>query len=122
MIKDFYIKFVTKVAENRNRTYEEMDLVARGRVWNGLKGIDINLIDMIGGLDEAIDVAKQLAGIDVETPVHLIHYPKSRSFFNQLFSRFSAFSKFISNPVDQLEEYLQELQMRPLFLMPFTIR
>lgn len=122
MIRDFYFKFVTKVAENRNRSYDEIDQVARGRVWNGLKGIDIDLIDMIGGLDEAIDVAKNLAGIEDETTIRLIYYPKSRSFFNQLFSRIYIFSKFVINPIDQLEEYLQEIQMRPLLLMPFSLR
>jgi protease-4 len=122
MIKDFYFKFVTKVADNRNRSYDEIDQVARGRVWNGLKGIDIDLIDMIGGLDEAIDVAKDLAGIEDETTIRLIYFPKSRSFFSQLFSRIYVFSKFVINPIDQLEEYLQEIQMRPLLLMPFTLR
>jgi len=122
MIEDFYFKFVTKVAENRNRSYEEIDKVARGRVWNGLKGIDIHLIDMIGGLDEAIDVAKDLAGIDDETAVRLIYYPKRKSFFNQMFSIISVFSDFVVNPIDQLESYFQKMQLRPLLLMPFTIR
>ena len=104
-----------------NRSFDEIDLIARGRVWSGLKGIDINLIDMIGGLDEAINIAKQMANIEDETSVRLIYYPKKRSFFNQLFNRFTILSKFISNPMYQLENYIQELQSRPLLLMPFTI-
>ena len=122
MISDFYFKFVTKVAENRKRTYEEIDEVARGRVWNGLKGIDIHLIDMIGGMDEAVDIAKDLAGIEDETSVHLLYFPKSRSFVNQLFSRFSIISNFTLNPVGQLENYLWKLQMKPLMLMPFILQ
>jgi protease-4 len=121
MISDFYYKFVTKVAESRNRSYDEIDNIARGRVWSGLKGIDINLIDMIGGLDEAIEIAKDMANIEDETSVRLIYYPKSRSFFNQLFSRFIIYSKLITNPVGQLEEFLQDIQIKPLLLMPFTI-
>jgi protease-4 len=122
MISDFYFKFVTKVAENRKRTYEEIDEVARGRVWNGLKGIDIHLIDMIGGMDEAVDIAKDLAGIEDETSVRLMYFPKSRSFINQLFNRFSIISNFTLNPVGQLENYLWKLQMKPLMLMPFILR
>jgi protease-4 len=122
MIRDFYFKFVTKVAQNRDKSYEAIDRVARGRVWSGLKGLDIDLIDMIGGLDEAIDVAKILAGIEDETTIRLIYYPKSQSYFNQLFTRISVLSKFVINPIDQLEKYLQEIQMQPLLTMPFTIR
>jgi len=122
MIRDFYQKFVTKVAESRNRSLDEIDRVARGRVWSGLKGIDIDLIDMLGGLDEAINIAKQMANIEEETSVRLIYYPKRQSFFNQLFNRFTILSKFLTNPVYQLENYIQEIQTRPLLLMPFTIR
>jgi len=122
MISDFYFKFVMKVAENRNRTYEEIDQVARGRVWNGLKGIDIHLIDMIGGLDEAVDIAKDLADIEDETSIRLIYFPKGRSFINQLFSRFSIISNITVNPVGHLEDYLWKLQMKPLMLMPFVLR
>jgi len=121
MISDFYFKFVMKVAENRNRTYEEIDQVARGRVWNGLKGIDIHLIDMIGGLDEAVDIAKDLADIEDETSIRLIYFPKGRSFINQLFSRFSIISNITVNPIGHLEDYLWKLQMKPLMLMPFVL-
>jgi protease-4 len=121
MINDFYFKFVTKVADNRNRSFEEIDQVARGRVWNGSKGVEIDLIDMIGGLDEAIDIAKELAGIDDAASVRLVYFPKSRSFLNQLFSRISFFTKFAANPVGELEVYFQELQSRPLSLIPFIL-
>jgi protease-4 len=122
MIQDFYFKFVTKVAENRNQTYEEIDQVARGRVWHGLQGIKINLIDMIGGLDEAVDMAKVLAGIDVDQTVKLIYYPKSRSVFSQYFNLISLFTEISLNPIKKMEAYLQKIQMQPLMLMPFTFQ
>lgn len=122
MISDFYHKFVTKVAERRKESYDEIDHIARGRVWDGSEGIDINLIDKIGGLDEAVEIAKDMAKIEHQTSVRLIYYPKSRSLFNQLFSRFSINSKLLTNPLEQLEEYFQEIQIKPLFLMPYTIQ
>jgi protease-4 len=122
MIKDFYTKFVTKVAESRNETYDNIDRVARGRVWHGKDGIEINLIDMIGGLDEAIDVAKQLAGIEADQVVRLIYFPRSRSVFSQYFKRISLMTEMFVNPINQLESYLQELQMQPLMLMPFNLK
>jgi protease-4 len=122
MIQDFYVKFVTKVAQNRNQSYETIDQVARGRVWHGLQGIDIDLIDMIGGLDEAVDVAKDLAGIDENQTIRLIYYPKSRSVFNQYFNLISMLSEVAQNPINRIEVYLQEFQMQPLMLMPFTLQ
>jgi protease-4 len=122
MIKDFYFKFVTKVAENRDTTYETIDRVARGRVWSGQNGLNIDLIDMIGGLDDAIEVAKDLADIEDETTIQLIYYPKRQSYFNQLFSRISFISKTVINPIEQLEKHLLELQMKPLMLMPFSLQ
>lgn len=122
MIKDFYFKFVTKVAENRRKTYDDIDRVARGRVWHGLEGIKIHLIDLIGGLDESIVVAKKLAGISQDKTVRLIYFPKSRSVFSQYFGRISLLSEVITNPLAQLEKILRELQMQPLMLMPFKIQ
>jgi protease-4 len=122
MIQDFYFKFVTKVAENRNQTYEDIDQVARGRVWHGFQGIKINLIDMIGGLDEAVDVAKVLADIDADQEVELIYYPKRRSVFSQYFNYISLITELSLNPLEGIEEYLQKIQMQPLMLMPFILQ
>ena len=77
---------------------------------------------MIGGLDDAIMVAKQLANIQEETTIQLIYYPKSQSYFNQLFSRISFISETLINPIEKLEKSLLEIQMKPLALMPFSIQ
>jgi protease-4 len=122
MIQDFYTKFVAKVAESRKQTYDAIDQVARGRVWHGLQGIDIHLIDMIGGFDDAVDVAKYLAGIADDESVRLIYYPKSRSVWNRYFRLFSFLSEVTLNPIDHVEKYLSEIQLRPLMLMPFSIQ
>jgi protease-4 len=122
MISDFYTKFVTKVAESRGKSYQEIDQIARGRVWNGSDGVNIHLVDLIGGLDDAINVAKELAGIDADKSVQLINFPRSRSFFSQMVNRISVMSEFTSNPVYHLESYLGELQMRPLAIMPFILQ
>jgi hypothetical protein len=73
-------------------------------------------------VDEAVDVAKDLAGIDENQTVRLIYYPKSRSVFNQYFSLISMLSEVTLNPISQIETYLQEIQMQPLMLMPFTLQ
>ena len=61
-----YEKFISKVADNRGVTNEEIDKIARGKVWIGSKALEIGLIDDIGGIDRAIEMAAQLAEIDDE--------------------------------------------------------
>jgi len=55
-----YKKFVTKAAESRGMTYEEMNKVAQGRVWTGQQAVKLGLVDDLGGIWKAIDVAKEL--------------------------------------------------------------
>ena len=61
-----YDKFITKVADNRGVTKEEIDQIARGKVWIGSKALEIGLVDEIAGIDRAIELAAELAEIDEE--------------------------------------------------------
>jgi protease-4 len=120
-INDFYHKFVSKVAASRQKSYEEIDHIARGRVWNGGEGLKNGLVDLIGGLDEAIDIAKDLVGIQKEAAVRLVYYPRSRSFFGRYLGNLSIMSGFMHNPLAQLENFIRTFNMQPLMLMPFQI-
>jgi protease-4 len=64
MIDDFYINFVTIVAEGRGKTYDEVDAIAGGRVWAGSDALKLGLIDMYGGLEKSIEVAAEMAGLE----------------------------------------------------------
>ena len=61
-----YEKFIAKVADNRGVTKEEIDQIARGKVWIGSKALEIGLVDEIAGIDLAIVLAAELAEIDEE--------------------------------------------------------
>ena len=61
-----YDKFIAKVADNRGVTKEEIDQIARGKVWIGSKALEIGLVDEIAGIDRAIELAAELAEIDEE--------------------------------------------------------
>jgi protease-4 len=80
----FYQTFITKVAESRNTTPERIDQVARGRVWTGLQAKDRGLVDELGGLDRAIEIAKERAGIPAGEDVELVIYPARRSLYEAL--------------------------------------
>lgn len=58
-----YDTFITRVAEGRKMTKEQVDSVGQGRVWLGAKAATIGLVDEIGGMDAAIKYAAQLANV-----------------------------------------------------------
>lgn len=74
---EFYREFVSKAAQGRSMKIEDMDKVAQGRVWTGTQAKEQGLIDELGGLDKAIEVAKQLAKIPAERDVQIVEYPKA---------------------------------------------
>lgn len=59
-----YENFITLVANNRNMTLEQVDAIAQGRVWSGVKAKELGLVDELGSLDDAIVAAAQLANIE----------------------------------------------------------
>jgi protease-4 len=64
MIDQGYREFLARVAESRGMTTEEVDLIARGRVWSGEDAYDHGLVDNLGDLDDAIAAAAELAELD----------------------------------------------------------
>ncbi|MCD6379475.1 S49 family peptidase, partial [bacterium] len=60
--------------------------LAHGRVWTGRQGKEKGLVDELGGLDKAIEVAKGLAGIEPGEKVTLVHYPIKKSLFETIMS------------------------------------
>ncbi len=79
-----YRDFVKKAAAGRHKTYEEMDRIARGRVWSGLQGVEIGLVDKLGDFDEAVKTAKRMAGIPQDERVILVTYPRIKPFLERL--------------------------------------
>ncbi len=63
-VSSLYSQFVRKVADNRGRTPEEIDNVARGRVWTGQHAHEFGLVDELGDLDDAIEAAARLADLE----------------------------------------------------------
>jgi len=82
-----YDQFLTKVAEGRNMTKDEVNAVGRGRVWTGRQAKEIKLVDELGGLTKAIELAKGLAGIAREEEVRLVVWPKKKTFWESLLGR-----------------------------------
>jgi len=64
-----YDDFVGKVAEGRRRPTSEIEAVARGRVWTGRDALDRGLVDELGGLRDAVRIARERARLPKDAPV-----------------------------------------------------
>jgi protease-4 len=77
-----YTTFVEKVAEGRNMTFAKVDSIAQGRVWTGKEAIENGLVDELGSLEDAIEIAAELASIDT---YRIRNYPDYKSDFRDVF-------------------------------------
>lgn len=66
-----YDEFTAKVAEGRDMTREQVHKLARGRVWTGADAKANGLVDELGGLDLAIDLARKKAGLPADAPARV---------------------------------------------------
>ena len=83
-MEGFYKSFITKVADGRHSTPDRIDAVAQGRVWTGAQAKDRGLVDVLGGLDTAVSIAKERAHIPADEEVELVVYSARRSFFEAI--------------------------------------
>jgi protease-4 len=79
-----YDDFISKVAKGRSKDKAFIDTIGQGRVWTGSQGKERGLVDEYGGLDKAIEIAKQLANIPAEQGIQRVILPKPPSFFEEL--------------------------------------
>jgi protease-4 len=88
-IQDFYDGFIQKVAASRKMPVERVDQLGRGRVWTGSQARERGLVDALGGLDRAIALAKERAGISADTDVEIVSYPARKSLAELLIEELS---------------------------------
>ncbi|MBC8415033.1 MAG: signal peptide peptidase SppA [Candidatus Cloacimonetes bacterium] len=79
-IEETYIEFKTRVAEGREMTLEDVEMLAQGQVWSSEDALERNLIDGVGMLNDAIIKAAEIAGV-TEYSVHF--YPEKKSIFEE---------------------------------------
>jgi len=118
-----YDRFLTKVAEGRNMNKDDVDKIGKGRVWTGSRAKELGLVDEIGGLSRAIELAKELAGIPDDRSVKLVVWPRKVSFFSALFGRRQIRTKLDLH--SKLEKILNMLELLEnegsLAIMPLWI-
>lgn len=76
-----YETFLSRVMAGRNISRDSLHAIAQGRVWTGEDALKIGLVDVLGGLDDAIGIAAGKAGLDKYT---LISYPAEKNPIEEL--------------------------------------
>jgi protease-4 len=81
-VEHIYSTFVTRVANGRKMTFQNVDAIAQGRVWSGAEALKIGLVDKIGGMDDALEAAAKLAKIKKYSTKNYPEYDKK---FGEMF-------------------------------------
>ncbi|MFQ5637253.1 MAG: S49 family peptidase [bacterium] len=113
-----YDVFVKKVAQGRNLTEQRVRQLAEGRIYSGLHGKGIGLVDEIGGLMTAIALAQKNAGLKPSDEVKIVEIPQSKGWFN-LQKQFLPITEEIKEePVIRFLRILTERPGFPLHMIP----
>ncbi len=119
-----YDQFLTKVAEGRKISKEDVDKIGKGRVWTGSQAKELGLVDEIGGLSTAIELAKDLAGIPAGDQVRLVVEPKKKASFFDMFLGIPSIKTDLGI-YPQLEKMLSSVKLlgseRIWAIMPFWL-
>jgi protease IV len=86
-LQQTYARFTQGVAAGRKMSVADVDKIGKGRVWTGAQAKGFGLVDELGGLDKAIEVAKQLAQISQDTSVEIERFPREKTFFEMLMEK-----------------------------------
>ena len=109
-IEIIYDRFISIVSEGRGLSTERVDEIAQGRVWCGNEAIDINLVNEIGGLKDALDYAAVTAGL---SSYRTVEYPKAMTNLDKLMDNFGTASKALdaaASPESIIEKLYQSLK------------
>jgi protease-4 len=109
MIETGYDTFISHVAEGRKMDKTAVDEIGQGRVWAATNAKEIKLVDVYGGLTDAIELAKKMAKLDTYRVVNL---PKLKDPFEELMKEFtgSAKAKFMKDELGESYKYYQEMR------------
>jgi protease IV len=108
-VEYIYDVFLTRVAEGRGLTKEQVDEIGQGRVWSGADAKRLGLVDVLGGLEVAIEIAANKAGLE---KYRLVNFPEEKDAFAKFMASFGAEAKasFMKNELGDGYKYYKQVQ------------
>lgn len=114
-----YDGFVGKVAAGRGMSKEEVFNLSEGRIYSGLDGLDNGLVDEIGGLGMAIEIARNMAKIPENRKYEILEIPKYKGLFNSSFLSPISVEESLQN--DPAIQFLKIMTDRPGYPHPMLL-
>ena len=108
MITQGYDTFVNRCAEGRHMSKEAIEKIAEGRVWTGEAAKELGLVDVLGGIDTALEIAVRKAGIEGYT---VVFYPAKQDLLSSLLN--TKPTNYVESQIlkSKLGEYYQQFGM-----------
>ncbi len=116
--ENFYKVFVNKVAIGRNKTFNEIDSIGRGRVWSGEDALKNGLVDELGGLNSAIKLVRQEAGLQ-NKKITVVFYPKKKTLFDILMNNIETSEEILFSKKtieERILERIKDFYRKPPYL------
>ncbi|MCG8590476.1 MAG: signal peptide peptidase SppA [Proteobacteria bacterium] len=125
MVEDIYRQFLERVSEGRDLAVDEVDALARGRVYTGAQAADLGLVDELGGLRTAVDRMKGVLSLGPDDDVELVVYPAPQSLADQVLellgtrrAHFELPASLVPDGLENLARWLLALPERQPLLVP----
>jgi protease-4 len=114
-----YADFTSKVAQGRNLPPDKVEEAAKGRIWTGEDAKSLGLVDELGGLVTALNLARQAAGIPLEASVQLKLFPPRKPLWKRLLEKGKGDSRdqVLANVADTLEGLQPVIQRTQQLIM-----
>ncbi len=115
-LDQIYETFKARVAAGRGLTAEEVEEISKGRVWSGARAHALGLVDALGGMETAVALAREEAGVPEQDTIELVVFPAPQSWFSRLLGRNdrenseSVQSVSRSSQLDRLQEWASTLE------------
>jgi protease-4 len=123
LVDNIYEDFIVRVAEGRDMSKEIVDSIGQGRVWTAESALEIGLVDVLGGLEDAIQIAADKAGMD---NYGIIQLPRVKNPFEKLFGGMNMESRILSERLGKHYEHFRMLEKLEKLegvqmLMPYSL-
>ena len=108
-VNEIYLDFITKVAEGRGMKVADVDSIGQGRVWSGEDALEIGLVDKLGGINDAIQIAANMASIE---NYRVVEYPAQKDPMQQILEGITGKGEevFLKHRLGQYYHYVNDVE------------
>lgn len=108
-VNEIYLDFITKVAEGRGMKVADVDSIGQGRVWSGEDALEIGLVDKLGGINDAIQIAANMAAVE---NYRVVEYPAQKDPMQQILEGITGKGEevFLKHRLGQYYHYVNDVE------------